>query len=272
MFSYPVPQMPPAHFSAGTPGTTTDKAYIVVQNLFPTAAAILLVHVAGSGAIEWQWTAAVDPEGFTTPLKVHFGDDAHDYWICTAWVVGDDKSPYFTRSIGTEWTNCGIPPNSANQQLTFTFSASALTMQMATPTTVAPYSNNGATGLPFNLEVVNKLANNVSVFIYYFDNGLLNVNAWCQNGMTMGAKSPLLPFFYGSTVLSTENWIIQAVDFDAELAYVTNSGGSSSFHIGKVDANSTITMSLSTSEVTIKEPNDDPEYQWLPFTSQKIEM
>ncbi len=249
------PPINATQFSAAS-GSTNGTTQVAVLNQFTSSAAILLVHVSGSGAIEYSFTPNVGPGQQTPYLTVNFGDD-RDYWLCSAWVAGDANSPYWATSNNRLllWKECGIESADGNKQLVFELSDSTffLNLQSSCTASVSHYDTNWGNDA-VNLQVVNNLTDGASVFLFYIDNKLGANMAYCQNGMNTGDSSPLLPTAFGTTFGSEELWIIQAVDVANQTAYVTGGTSPEVLQLHDADANGTVTLTISSSEVSFASP------------------
>jgi|GEM_PF-5339214 len=257
-----MPPMSAASFSAGSDGTD-ETASAGITNSFTETASILLAHLSGTGAIEWLWAPNLAP-GATSPyFTVNFADANHDYWICTAWIDGDSNSPYCALSEGELiWKKCGIDDSEAGSQITMNFTptkvyypvVSACSAQVSTME--SPYET-------FNIQIVNNVAANVSIFLYYVDFNSMTMMTYCQNGMALGESTP--PFTAG--LLGLDSWLLQAVDVDGQLAYVTGGTGFSQINLYDADANQTVVLDVSSSQVTFNKPSGQ---ETLDLTSQTV--
>jgi hypothetical protein len=257
-----MPPMSAASFSAGSDGTDETASAAITNSLSETAS-MLLAHLSGDGAIEWLWAPNVAP-GATTPyFTVNFADANHDYWICTAWVDGDGNSPYCALSSGELlWKKCGIDDSEAGSQITLNFTPTKVYYPVASACS-ADVSTLYAQYQTCNLQIVNNVAGNVSMFLFFVDFNAMTMTAYCQNGMTLGQSSPL----FQAGFLGLDSWLLQAVDVENQVAYVTGGTSFSQINLHDSDANQTVVLSVDSTQVTMNKPSGQ---ETLALTSQPV--
>ena len=262
------PSIPAAQFSAASSGTD-NTTQVCVLNQFTNTASIMLVHLSGDGAIEWLYAPSVAANQQTPYLTVNFGS-ARDYWLCTVWIADDANSPYWATSNDrlTVWKECGVQTGDANKQLVFEVSPTTFVLDLSSACTasVSSYDPNWSHDA-VNVQVVNNLANNATLFLYYLDNKLGANVVYGQNNMNLGDTSPVLATGFGTVFGSVELWLIQAVDVDNNLAYVTGGTSLETVQLHDSDANGTVTLSISSTEVSFSKPSGSNS---LSLTKQSV--
>lgn len=262
------PPMSAGSFSAGS-GATNNTTQIAVSNGFGNTAAMLLAHVSGSGAIEWIYAPSVANAASTPFLTVNFGA-SNDYWITTAWVPSNSYSPFISvnNSSFSLWKECGIQAGEANQQITLHLSPDLLSIPLTSACTASVTNYNSSLSADtVNLQIVNNLADNLSVFLYYIDNKVLSPIVYATNGMALNGSSPTLSTLFGTGAFSEEFWLIQAVDTTNQVAYVTGGTGFYTMMLHDSDAGGTVTLTLTTDGVNVSKPSGNAS---LSFSSQSV--